>query len=82
MAEVVKTTTDPYVGRISLVRVFSGTLRPSTTVHVSGHLALSASAGAAPPGHDLDERAARVSLPQGAHAHAGRRRPWPATSSP
>ena len=37
VAEVVKTTTDPYVGRISLVRVFSGTLRPDSTVHVSGH---------------------------------------------
>jgi len=37
VAEVVKTTTDPYVGRVSLVRVFSGTLRPDMPIHVSGH---------------------------------------------
>jgi elongation factor G len=37
VAEVVKTTIDAYVGRVSLVRVFSGTLRPETPVHISGH---------------------------------------------
>ena len=38
VAEVVRTTNDPYAGHVALVRVFSGTLRPDTTVHVSGHL--------------------------------------------
>src|SRR3712207_9594412 len=34
VAEGVKTTTDPYLGRVSLVRVFSGTLRPDTPVQI------------------------------------------------
>ena len=38
VAEVVRTTSDPFVGRLSLVRVFSGTLGPDTPLHVSGHL--------------------------------------------
>src|SRR5262249_56026954 len=37
VAEVVKTTIDPYVGRVSLVRVFSGTLTPETAAHIAGH---------------------------------------------
>lgn len=60
-AEVVKTTSDPYVGRISLVRIFSGTLRPDTTVHVSGH-------GMVDRGHedhDVDERIGALSCPLG-----------------
>jgi elongation factor G len=61
LAEIVKTTSDSYVGRISLVRVFSGTLRPDATVHVSGH-------GLAERGHadhDLDERIGALTSPLG-----------------
>jgi elongation factor G len=38
VAVVIKTTTDPFVGRISVVRVYSGVLRSDMTVHISGHL--------------------------------------------
>ncbi|PRX96065.1 elongation factor G-like protein EF-G2 [Allonocardiopsis opalescens] len=61
LAEVVKTTTDPYVGRISLVRVFSGTLRPDSTVHVSGHGPAERGRGE----HDVDERIGALSVPLG-----------------
>ncbi|MFB7494770.1 elongation factor G-like protein EF-G2 [Streptomyces sp. NPDC056161] len=73
VAEVVKTSSDPYVGRVSLVRVFSGTLRCDETVHVSGH-------GLADRGHedhDVDERVGALSTPFGkqqrpvTHAVAG-----------
>ena len=60
-AEVVKTTTDPYVGRLSLVRVFSGTLTPdspctcrATSAAARGH-----------EDHDVDERIGALSSPLG-----------------
>src|SRR3954452_15130445 len=62
IAEVVKTTTDPYVGRVSLVRVFSGTLRPDLPVHVSGH----GMTERGHPDHDVDERVGALSSPLGA----------------
>ena len=65
VAEVVKTTSDPYVGRISLVRVFSGTLRPDTVVHVSGHLSSFGGPQAGHEDHDEDERVGALSSPLG-----------------
>ncbi|MEO8328954.1 MAG: elongation factor G-like protein EF-G2, partial [Candidatus Nanopelagicales bacterium] len=61
VAEVVKTVSDPYVGRVSLVRVFSGTLRPDTVVHVSGHGLV----GRGHDDHDIDEKVGAVSSPLG-----------------
>ncbi len=66
VAEVVKTTTDSYVGRISLVRVFSGTLRPDQTVHVSGHFSSFFGADRGHEDHDEDERIGALSVPLGA----------------
>jgi elongation factor G len=65
VAEVVKTSSDPYVGRVSLVRVFSGTLRPDTTVHVSGHLASFFGERTSHEDHDEDERIGALSVPLG-----------------
>jgi elongation factor G len=65
LAEVVKTTTDPYVGRISLVRVFSGTLRPDTVVHVSGHFSAFFGESRGHDDHDVDERIGSLSSPLG-----------------
>ena len=61
LAEVIKTTSEPYVGKLSLVRVFSGTLRPELPVHVSGHFA----AGSTHEDHDVDERVGALSSPLG-----------------
>jgi elongation factor G len=65
VAEVVKTTTDPYVGRVSLVRVFSGTLRPDSVVHVSGHFSRFYGEDRGHEDHDLDERVGALSSPLG-----------------
>ena len=64
---MVRTTSDQFVGRLSLVRVFSGTLRADTPLHVSGHL--QRFVGHQTEGHadhDVDgERAGPMSAPFG-----------------
>ena len=54
--EVVRTWVDPYLGRVALARLFSGTIRPDTPLHVSGH----GGESRGHPDHDLDERAATL----------------------
>lgn len=65
VAQVIRTSTDPYVGRLSLVRIFSGTLRPDSRMHVSGHLEWAVGHEVeGRPGHDeQDERPGQISSP-------------------
>lgn len=63
LGEVVRTTVDPFLGRVCLVRLFSGTLREDTAVHVRGH-------GLADRGHadhDSDERVTHLYAPLGSN---------------
>ncbi|SCG81382.1 translation elongation factor 2 (EF-2/EF-G) [Micromonospora rifamycinica] len=62
VAEVVRTTVDRHLGRVCLVRVFSGTLRPGQPVHVAGH----GRADRGRPDHDTDERIGALHRPLGA----------------
>lgn len=73
VAEVVKTASDPYVGRVSLVRVFSGTLDPDVPVHVSGHFSSFFGEAGGHEDHDEDERIGVLAHPFGAqHVPADR----------
>ncbi len=62
LGEIVRTSVDPYLGRLSIVRLFSGTLVPETAVHVSGH----GGESRGHPDHDTDERVGQIFSPLGA----------------
>ncbi|GAB7006680.1 elongation factor G-like protein EF-G2 [Nocardioides sp. AN3] len=66
VAEVVRTSSDPYLGRVSLVRVFSGTLSPDAAVHVSGHFSAFEGPAGLHEDHDEDERVGALAYPFGA----------------
>lgn len=79
VAEVIRTTSDQYVGRLALVRIFSGTLKSDAPVHISGHLeAMAGHDVDGHPGHDTDaDHVGAISSPTGgepqsrSHAIAG-----------
>ena len=61
LGEVVRTTIDPFLGRVCLVRVFSGVVREDTAIHVGGR-------GMADRGHedhDSDDRVTHLYSPLG-----------------
>ena len=66
VAEIVRTTSDPFAGRQSMVRIFSGTLRTDDVVHVAGHRdVFTGSEDTAHPGHDEEEKIGPLSFPVG-----------------
>ncbi|ORW10493.1 elongation factor G-like protein EF-G2 [Mycolicibacter longobardus] len=67
LAEVVRTTSDPYLGRVSLVRVFSGTIKSDSGIHVSGHYTGFFGEASGHSDHDEDDRVGALAFPLGRH---------------
>lgn len=66
IAQVIRTTSDQFAGRLSLVRVFSGTLKTDDPILVSGHRSLfTGRDDHARPDHDDAEKVGPLSVPDG-----------------
>lgn len=66
VAQVIRTTSDPYAGRQSMVRIYSGTLRTDDVVHVCGHREVfTGDEDNLHPGHDEDEKVGPLAFPVG-----------------
>ncbi|MDR1264823.1 MAG: elongation factor G-like protein EF-G2 [Propionibacteriaceae bacterium] len=66
LAQVIRSTSDQFAGRLSLVRVYSGVLKTDDVITVSGHRGLfGGQADPAHPDHDDNEKVGPLSLPDG-----------------
>lgn len=66
VAEVIRTTSDQFAGRLSVVRIFNGTLSTDDVVRVAGNRSLfTGRADAAHPDHEEDERIGQMTVPVG-----------------
>lgn len=66
VAEVIRTTSDQFAGRLSLVRIYNGTLKADDVVHVCGHRSLfTGRSDDAHPDHDGEERVGPLTIPSG-----------------
>ncbi len=65
LAETIRTIADPYAGRLSMVRVYSGVLTPEAVVHVAGHREALTGARHGREDHDATERVGLLSVPVG-----------------
>ena len=66
LGEVIRTTSDPFAGRLSMVRLFSGTLKSDAQLHIAGQRKLfSMPVNEAKPDHAETEKAGGLSAPNG-----------------
>lgn len=66
VAQVIRTVADPYAGRLSMVRIYSGTLTADAAVHVAGHReAMTGHALDHHRDHDDEERVGQITVPVG-----------------
>lgn len=66
IAEVIRTISDPYAGRLSMVRVFTGTLAPDQRIHVTARReAITGERNVHHPDHDDEDRVGLLTAPNG-----------------